>query len=342
MNFCIISGPHQPSKCGISDYVDLLSDELINRKHNTQKYSIESPKHFLEFAQHLPEADLCIIQFAPYSFSSSGCSGKSIFHFASVLSKKNVIVNFHEIWIGAYPKATWKESFIGWRQKREILKFLKLLNPKVIHSSNAAAIDRLQKEGVNAEFMYLFGNIPFNKCNRPIINSGKLKIVFFGTPYELFPYDILGQQIVQISKVFTTKIELKLIGKQRDGKGLIKLHKMARDYNLSLSVSNQFLRDEISKELQASSIGVSTTPYDIMGKSGTTAAMLEHGLPVLAYDDGDTPKERLFIPDQFKDQIFLINDGTSVENILKYIVKPRKPFFDGVAYTANKILELVS
>jgi hypothetical protein len=117
---------------------------------------------------------------------------------------------------------------------------------------------------------------------------------------------------------------------------------MARDYNLSLSVSNQFLRDEISKELQASSIGVSTTPYDIMGKSGTTAAMLEHGLPVLAYDDGDTPKERLFIPDQFKDQIFLINDGTSVENILKYIVKPRKPFFDGVAYTANKILELVS
>jgi hypothetical protein len=70
--------------------------------------------------------------------------------------------------------------------------------------------------------------------------------------------------------------------------------------------------------------------------------MLEHGLPVLAYDDGDTPQESLFIPDHFKDQIFLINDHSSVEKLLQYIKKPRKSFFDGVAYTANKMLELVS
>jgi hypothetical protein len=70
--------------------------------------------------------------------------------------------------------------------------------------------------------------------------------------------------------------------------------------------------------------------------------MLEHGLPVLAFDDEDTPKESLFIPDQFKDQVFLINDHPSVEKLPQYINKPRKPFFDGVAYTANKMLELVS
>ena len=64
----------------------------------------------------------------------------------------------------------------------------------------------------------------------------------------------------------------------------------------------------ISEQLKECSLGVSTTPYDVIGKSGATAAMLEHGLPVLAYDDGDTPQESLFIPDPFKDQIFLIND----------------------------------
>ena len=42
-------------------------------------------------------------------------------------------------------------------------------------------------------------------------------------------------------------------------------------------------------------MGVSTTSYDVIGKSGATTAMLEHGLPVLAYDDGDTPMESLFI-----------------------------------------------
>ena len=97
LKICIISGPHRPSKCGISDYVDLLNDELTNRKHVTQRYSIESPNHFLQFSESLPEADLYIIQFAPYFFSPSGFSGKSIFHFASVLSNKKVIVNFHEI-----------------------------------------------------------------------------------------------------------------------------------------------------------------------------------------------------------------------------------------------------
>lgn len=342
MKICIISGPHRPSKCGISDYVDLLNDELNNRKHVTQRYSIESPNHFLQFSESLPEADLYIIQFAPYFFSPSGCSGKSIFHFASVLSNKKVIVNFHEIWIGAHPKAKWKESFIGWKQKREILKFLKLLKPKVIHSSNAAAIDRLKKEGVNAEFIYLFGNIPVHNFNPPIVNSANLKIIFFGTPYKSFPYDILGKQLAHIANVSTTKIELKLIGRQRDRKGLIKLHKMATDHNLSISVNNQMTKDEISIELQTSSIGVSTTPYDIIGKSGTTAAMLEHGLPIICFDDGDTPKEQTFVYEHFQNQIFLLNNHFDTVRLIEFVNRRKKYFKGAVALVVEKIIELAS
>ena len=74
---------------------------------------------------------------------------------------------------------------------------------------------------------------------------------------------------------------------------------MATDHNLSISVNNQMTKDEISIELQTSSIGVSTTPYDIIGKSGTTAAMLEHGLPIICFDDGDTPKEQTFVYEHF-------------------------------------------
>ena len=76
--------------------------------------------------------------------------------------------------------------------------------------------------------------------------------------------------------------------------------------------------------------------------SGATAAMLEHGLPVLAYDDGDTSQKNLFITDPFDDQIFLINDDSSVEKLLQFIEKPRKSFFNGVAHTANKMLELIT
>jgi hypothetical protein len=206
LKICIISGPHRPGKCGISDYVDLLDNELTNRKYITQRSLIESPNDFFLISKDLPEADFYIIQFAPYSFSSSGYSGNSILQFASALSEKKVIVNFHEIWIGAYPKAKWKESLIGWKQKREILKFLELIKPNKIHSTNAAAIDRLKKEGVNAEFMYLFGNIPYSTKEGSPSNSRNLKVAFFGTLYESFPYELLGHTLSQIAELLSTKI----------------------------------------------------------------------------------------------------------------------------------------
>ena len=342
MKICIISGPHRPGKCGISDYVDLLDNELTNRKYITQRSLIESPNDFFLISKDLPEADFYIIQFAPYSFSSSGYSGNSILQFASALSEKKVIVNFHEIWIGAYPKAKWKESLIGWKQKREILKFLELIKPNKIHSTNAAAIDRLKKEGVNAEFMYLFGNIPYSTKGGSPSNSRNLKVAFFGTLYESFPYEQLGHTLSQIAELLATKIELRIIGRQRDRNSLSKLIKMGEDKAFLICETKELSPDEISQELQASSIGVSTTPFDIIGKSGATAAMLEHGLPILSYDDGDTPKESLFVSEHFEEQTFLLNDPLNIKRIIEFIKKPKKVFCDGVAHTTDKMLETIS
>ena len=342
MKICIISGPHRPGKCGISDYVDLLDNELTNRKYITQRSLIESPNDFFLISKDLPEADFYIIQFAPYSFSSSGYSGNSILQFASALSEKKVIVNFHEIWIGTYPKAKWKESLIGWKQKREILKFLELIKPNKIHSTNAAAIDRLKKEGVNAEFMYLFGNIPYSTKEGSPSNSRNLKVAFFGTLYESFPYELLGHTLSQIAELLATKIELRIIGRQRDRNSLSKLIKMGEDKAFLICETKELSPDEISQELQASSIGVSTTPFDIIGKSGATAAMLEHGLPILSYDDGDTPKESLFVSEHFEEQTFLLNDALNIKRIIEFIKKPKKVFCDGVAHTTDKMLETIS
>ena len=342
MKICIISGPHRPGKCGISDYVDLLDNELTNRKYITQRSLIESPNDFFLISKDLPEADFYIIQFAPYSFSSSGYSGNSILQFASALSEKKVIVNFHEIWIGTYPKAKWKESLIGWKQKREILKFLELIKPNKIHSTNAAAIDRLKKEGVNAEFMYLFGNIPYSTKGGSPSNSRNLKVAFFGTLYESFPYELLGHTLSQIAELLATKIELRIIGRQRDRNSLSKLIKMGEDKAFLICETKELSPDEISQELQASSIGVSTTPFDIIGKSGATAAMFEHGLPILSYDDGDTPKESLFVSEHFQEQTFLLNDPLNIKRIIEFIKKPKKVFCDGVAHTTDKMLETIS
>ena len=98
----------------------------------------------------------------------------------------------------------------------------------------------------------------------------------------------------------------------------------------------------ISHELQNCDFGVSTTPFDVIGKSGATAAMLEHGLPVLTYDDGDNPLISKNIHLHFNEQIFLINDASSIEKLFQYLEKPRKSFFDGITYTTNRMLEIIS
>ena len=69
--------------------------------------------------------------------------------------------------------------------------------------------------------------------------------------------------------------------------------------------------------------------------------MLEHGLPVLAFDDGDTPKDKLLIMQEYQDQVFLLNDSSVTQKLFSFLKKPRKTFFDGVAYTAENMLKVI-
>ena len=342
MNVCLVMGAYHPGKCGISDYVKLLGDELQRKGHSFQRISIGSQDCFLKLAKNIPDADLISLQFAPYSFSTKGLTRNALLEFAKAFSKRKTQVNFHEIWIGAYPRAPWKEKFHGWRQKREILKFLETIQPDLVHATNAAAVDRLKREGVNAEYLYLFGNIPYMPIpTADLKNNDKLHVAFFGTLYKSFPYSVLGKRLETISKTSKRPLLLTVIGRHRESKGLGRLNNLANARGFEVELTGELEPKAISHHFQKSDIGVSTTPYDVLGKSGATAAMLEHGLPVLAYDDGDTLPDRLFVFEPFQDQIFLLNDPKSSEQLIKSTQQLPKPFFNGVAHTADKFIEAI-
>ena len=339
MKICFISGHKNPGQCGITDNVELIAKKMDNLGQEIVQYFIQKD---LGDLSDLPEADLYSIQFAPYAFANNGFPNQILKCLAEKLQNKKVHLNFHEIWVGAYPRANCKEKGIGWLQKNLILRFINKCKPAWVTSSNAAALDRLKQEGVPAIFLYLFGNIPYSENSKPTTKGQMLKVAFFGTLYADFPYDKLGKFFSTLSKTSGKKLEIILIGRQREDAGSNYLYSMCKKNEFLIERTGELSTNLISEQLQKCSLCICTTPYDVIGKSSATAAMLEHGLPVLAYDDGDTPQESLFIPDPFKDQIFLINDHSSVEKLLQYIEKPRKSFFDGVAHTANKMLELVS
>jgi hypothetical protein len=336
---CFIAGDKNPGQCGITDYVELLAQKLEKLGHQIEQYFIKEDCGELN---NLPSADLYSFQFAPYACANDGIPKRILNLLARKLQNKKVHLNFHEIWVGAYPRANWKERGIGWLQKNLILRFIKKCKPAWITTSNAAAIDRLKHRNIPASFLYLFGNIPYSAASKAMTAEQTLKIAFFGTPYANFPYHKLGNFFSNLSKSCGKQLEIVLIGRQREDGGTDQLLSLCKMNNFLIQTTGELTTNLISERLQECTLGISTTPFDVISKSGATAAMLEHGLPVLAYDDGDTPQESLFVPDPFKDQIFLINDHSSVEKLLQYIEKPRKSFFDGVAHTANKMLELVS
>jgi len=340
LKICFISGPYKPGKCGVSDYITLLSAKLKNHGHEAQHIAINDGSTLSNIAGNLPPADLYSIQFAPFSFSPTGLSQKRLLDLAKSLRNKNTYINFHEIWIGAYPKAKWKEKTIGWLQKREIVKFINISNPVTITCSNSAAIDRMKQSGIDCKYLYLFGNIPYSKTEQSKAST-VLSVAFFGTLYEKFPYGLLAEKLDELSKSLNIPIHIKILGRQRENGGLKEINKIGKELSFVISQLGEHPSKAISKEFQNCDLGVSTTPYDIIGKSGVTAAMLEHGLPILSYDDGDTPKNKLFIMQEYQDQVFLLNDPSVIQKLFSFLKKPRKTFFDGVAYTAKKMLEVI-
>ena len=341
MKICIISGQFKPNQCGISDYIKLLSIEFERLGHIVTKATLNDNISLTDIAQKLPSADIYSLQFAPYLFSPGGLIGSSLIELAKQLKVKKLHVNFHEIWIGAYPNASIWERFMGWRQKREILKFFLISKPTVVTSSNAAALDRLNCSNITSQYLYLFGNIAYSKSEFKCYDNF-IKVAIFGTLYEKFPYDILLKNLHDISHIKKKKLQIRIIGRQREEKGLSLLKSLAKKSNLLIFESGVLRTDSISHELQICDLGVCTTPLDIIGKSGATAAMLEHGLPVIAFDDGDTPIDKLFVFKEFKNQIFSLNDETSVTQLTNHMHHQKKPFFDGVAYTANEMLNLIN
>ena len=338
---CLISGPFKPRKCGISDYIKLLSQKLEVLGNSVERINFAQVRSFSNEDCALPKADAYSIQFAPYAFSHSGLSGRSLIKLAELLSNKLTHINFHEIWIGAYPNASWKEKFLGLRQKKEILRFLRKVNPCSITCSNAASMDRLTQAGIQPKYLYLFGNVPYFTPPNSLV-TGNLRIALFGTPYPKFPYNLLAEKLIVISASSNKPIELRIIGRQRVNEGLNQIRKISKESNFSLSETGELSTHSISIELQSCDLGLCTTPYDVLGKSGATAAMLEHGLPVIAFDDGDTPKEKLFIFEQFSDQVFLLEDCKFIPRLLAFMRKKRKLFFDGVAHTTKEMLGILS
>ena len=220
MKICFIYSQNNSGQCGITDYVGLIAQELEKLGHQIDRFFINNGSGRMT---DLPNSDLYSIQFAPYAYANNGIPKHTLKSLARKLQNQKIHLNFHEIWVGAYPRASWKEKSIGWLQKNLILRFINKCKPAYITSSNAAAIDRLRHTGIPVKFLYLFGNIPYSCESGATPKCDSLKVAFLGTPYADFNYGELEDFFSTLSKISGKIPEIIVIGRQRDKTGAQKI-----------------------------------------------------------------------------------------------------------------------
>jgi glycogen(starch) synthase len=208
-------------------------------------------------------------------------------------------IMFHEIWIGEEEASPLKNKLIGKLQRLIIKDLLSKLRPLVVHTHTPLYQHLLGGLGHRVTILPLFGNIPLTA--RPRCEWLKEKwpegwgqfnladrdawwiFVVFGSIHPEWDADDFLQRASAVAQRAGRKCLLISIGlpgaagerllrglQKREGAGWRFLH-LGRQPE-----------EDISQCLLMADFGVSAVPPEHLFKSGTAAAMIEHGLQVIA------------------------------------------------------------
>ncbi|MHA4894180.1 glycosyltransferase [Pedobacter sp. PWIIR3] len=317
MKIIFICGSLEPGKDGVGDYVRQLAYELVKLGHlvsiialndrhikerdrtyylfefgkievfrfpevNLNNEDINLIKHFIEEIQ----PDVLNLQYVSFSFHPKGLP----FRLAKVLTKLaggckwNIM--FHELWIGMSTESTYKERLLGFFQKLVIKNLIKVLQPSSIFTQTTLYMELLSQMGTSAEYLPLFSNIPvkshddikskFN-CDKSL--NRDLEIVTFGGLHHGAPIEKLAKEAAEYQKLTLTKVKLLLLG--RNGQEQTRWASIWRANGLDAECFGEKSPDEISEILSSVRYGFFTTPFQLLEKSGSVAAMREHRINLL-------------------------------------------------------------
>ena len=246
---------------------------------------------------YLFQPDWVSLQFVPYGFQDKGLVVGLSKWLRPLIQGRHLHIMFHELWIGQSVGTSLKEQLVGAVQKHFVLRLIKQLKPNLIHTSNATYVALLQQIGVISDCLPIFSNIPvadnngdnwiFPKLQKLGLNinlENRTQFWFFGFFGNLpptWPAEPLFTSLHQAGIQHQRKIVVISIGLLRAGEILWESLSKKYSHNFTFLQLGEQLPNRVSEFLNSIDFGIATSPDIVIGKSGTVAAMLEHGLPVI-------------------------------------------------------------
>lgn len=268
--------------------------------------------------------DWTSLQFVPFGFHRKGLYfglGRSL---ARINAKASWHVMFHELWLGLGEKSPVKHRVWGALQRLIVMDLMRRLRPRIVHTQAETYRVALKREKITASILPLFSNIPYVEGNgwdgllEPLVTKS---VERHADRSELYLAGVLGMMapewnaeravatLLPLVQRFQKRLVLVFFGKSNISMEAANELKLALQNRAEVVAAGERTGSEMSRILQTLDMGIATTPRQVIQKSGSAAAMLEHGLTLLVIRDDwrlrgpDAPPEekssQLLSPNEF-------------------------------------------
>jgi hypothetical protein len=189
---------------------------------------------------------------------------------------------FHEIWIGGEKSIDWKRWLTATLQQKIISRMISTLRPAMIHTQLPLAKYNLQTIVQGIHQLPLFSNIDI--CSQPMQPAGQvLRVGFFSQAAASKPIISFMEDLCSNAMAAGNRIELLFIGgnpaRMRESGEIFNNREVFKN---KITYTGFLSPEGISAALQRCSLGITQVPRHAVGKSGSVAAFLHHGIPVAA------------------------------------------------------------
>jgi hypothetical protein len=317
MKIAFICTSLEPGRDGVGDYTRRLAVEVIRQGHYSVALSLNDKYVFDEFkgiqqsestdlpVLRLPAAwsmkarinhakkyiddfnpDWLSLQFVIFGYHYKGLPFGLGRQLAILGAGRRWHIMLHELWIGMEIGSSKKLALWGHVQRLIIRSVISTLNPEIIHTHTNLYQQQLAKLGFIAHHLPLFSNIPKvnnNDNGSEVFKSTKAKkstnLILFGHIHPNAPVEDFAKEVAVYADKNNLEIYLTIIG--RNGSEQTRWADKWAAAGMTVNVLGEQPVNNVSKELGAATMGISTTPIALIEKSGSVAAMHEHGLPVI-------------------------------------------------------------
>jgi hypothetical protein len=262
------------------------------------------------------DADWVSLQYVPFGFHPKGLCfglGKTL---SAISPKAHWHFMFHELWLGLGRHAPVKDRIYGVLQRRIVLQLFHQLRPQSLHTHADPYRRVLTREGAQVSILPLFSGVPVVEGDgwqglvEPLAskaagktqarNSLYLAGIFGGVHPEWNVAPAVNALLPLVHRS-RKRLVLVFLGKNNLTQEAFNKIKLALQDRADVIVMGERTNEEISRIMQTLDFGLATSPRQMIQKSSSAAAMLEHGLRLLVTRDDWRLRESDAPPDEVSD-----------------------------------------